>query len=156
MPMKIVAVESHVVSLPFDMGGPHTSFAGVPWTHLDILLVRVETSDGFVGWGEAFGHVAIPATKAALDGIVAPMVLGRDAQDIAQLSDDTLKAVHLLGRNGPFVFAYSGIEIALWDIAGQRAGLPLHRLLGSTGSHDTIAAYASLLRYTDLPLVKKM
>ena len=63
--VKIVSVESSVISLPFEMGGPHTSFAGKPWTHLDILLVRVETEDGLVGWGEAFGHAAIPSTRAA-------------------------------------------------------------------------------------------
>ena len=77
--MKISAVETSVVAVPFEMGGPHPRFAGRPWTHLEILLVRVETEDGLVGWGEAFGHAAIPSTRAALDTIVAPLVIGRDA-----------------------------------------------------------------------------
>ena len=51
------------------------TFAGKAWTHLDILLVRVETDEGLLGWGEAFGHAGIQATRAALDGIVAPLVL---------------------------------------------------------------------------------
>jgi len=153
--MRIAAVESCVVSLPYDMGGPWPSFAGKPWTHLEILLVKVETDEGVVGWGEAFGHAAISATKAALDTIVAPLVIGRDAEDINGLSRDILHAVHLLGRNGPFVFAYSGIEIALWDIRGKKAGQPLHRLLGSKGERAEIGAYASLLRYGDLTLVAK-
>ena len=151
--MKIVAIETSVVSLPFEMGGPHPSFAGVPWTKLDILLVKVETEDGLIGWGECFGHVSIPATKTALDTVVAPLVLGRDAANIQALSDFVLPAVHLLGRNGPFVFAYSGIEIALWDLAGKRTGQPLHRLLGSEGSQNALPAYASLLRYGDPKLV---
>lgn len=153
--MKIIEIETSVVSLPFEMGGPHASFAGVPWTNLDILLVRVETADGIVGWGEAFGHVAIPSTKAALDTVVAPLVLGRDSSDIAAMSSDVLQAVHLLGRNGPFVYAYSGIEIALWDIAGKRAGQPLHRLLGSTADPGPLPAYASLLRYGSDDLVAR-
>ena len=153
--MKIIEIETSVVSLPFEMGGPHASFAGVPWTHLDILLVRVETADGIVGWGEAFGHVAIPSTKAALDTVVAPLVLGRDSSNIAAISSDVLQAVHLLGRNGPFVYAYSGIEIALWDIAGKRAGKPLHRLLGSTADPGPLPAYASLLRYGSDDLVAR-
>ena len=144
--MKITAVESSVVSLPFDMGGPHPRFAGQEWTRLDILLVRVETEDGLVGWGEAFGHAAIPATRAALDTIVAPLVLGRDAGAIASLTRQVLHATHLLGRNGPFVYAFSGIEIALWDLAGKRAGQPLFRLLGG-GACDGLDAYASLLSY---------
>ena len=153
--MKIIEIETSVVSLPFEMGGPHASFAGVPWTNLDILLVRVETADGIVGWGEAFGHVAIPSTKAALDTVVAPLVLGRDSSNIAAISSDVLQAVHLLGRNGPFVYAYSGIEIALWDIAGKRAGKPLHRLLGSTADPGPLPAYASLLRYGSDDLVAR-
>lgn len=153
--MKIAAVESCVVSLPYDMGGPHPAFAGKPWSRLEILLVKVETDTGLVGWGEAFGHAAIPATRAALDNIVAPLVIGRDADDIDALTRDVLHSVHLLGRNGPFVYAYSGIEIALWDIRGKKAGQPLHRLLRADCAPRELEAYASLLYYGDPALVAK-
>ena len=136
------------------MGGPPSRFAGKPWTHMEILLVRVETEDGIVGWGEAFGHAAISSTRAALDTIVAPLVVGRDADDIEALSRDILHSVHLLGRNGPFVYAYSGVEIALWDIRGKRLGQPVHELLGGSSSTE-LDAYASLLPYGDPGLVKK-
>ena len=59
--MLITAIESSVISLPFKMGGPYPLFAGQPWDHLDILVVKIETDDGLVGWGEAFGHTAIDA-----------------------------------------------------------------------------------------------
>jgi L-alanine-DL-glutamate epimerase-like enolase superfamily enzyme len=119
-------------------------------------MVRVETEDGLVGWGEAFGHAAIPSTRAALDTIVAPLVVGRDADDIDGLSRSILHAVHLLGRNGPFVYAYSGIEIALWDIRGKRAGKPLHALLGDKGKgRNELDAYASLLWYAETDVVAK-
>ena len=150
--MKITSIELSVVALPFSMGGPTPLFAGKPWTHLEILLVRVETEDGLVGWGEAFGHAAIPTTKAALDSIVAPLVVGRDAGDINALTRDILHSVHLLGRNGPFVYAFSGIEIALWDILGKRAGQPLYRLLGGRQCTQ-LAAYSSLLPYGNPALV---
>ncbi|GJD52519.1 D-galactarolactone cycloisomerase [Methylobacterium crusticola] len=152
--MRITGVESQVVSLPFGMGGPPPSFAGKAWTHLDILLVRVATDEGLVGWGEAFGHAGIQATRAALDGIVAPLVLGRGAGDIAGLTREVLHAVHLLGRNGPFVFAFSGVEIALWDLAGKRSGQPLAGLLGG-GARGDLPAYASLLAYGDPALVRR-
>jgi D-galactarolactone cycloisomerase len=144
--VDIVSVETRVVSLPFTMGGPHSYFAGQLWDHMEILLVRVETDDGLVGWGEAFGHAAIPSTKAALDSIVAPLVIGRDSADIEGITRDVLSAVHLLGRNGPFVFAFSGIEIALWDIRAKRAGKPLHALLGKAEKTE-LECYSSLLRY---------
>ena len=153
--MLITAVESSVVSVPFTMGGPHSSFAGQRWDRMQILLVRVETADGLVGWGEAFGHAAIASTKAALDSIVAPLVVGRDSSDIAELTRRVLHGVHLLGRNGPFVYAFSGIEIALWDILGKRSGQPLWRLLGGAAPAD-LPAYASLLSYGgDLDLVAR-
>lgn len=153
--MKIVAVESSVVSVPFDMGGPAGRFAGKLWDRMEILLVRVETDDGLVGWGEAFGHAAIAATKAALDGIVAPLVIGADAGDINGLTRRVMHAIHLLGRNGPFVYAFSGIEIALWDLLGKRCGQPVWRLLGGQAP-ARLGAYASLLSYhNDLDLVAR-
>ncbi|WP_431281288.1 mandelate racemase/muconate lactonizing enzyme family protein [Humitalea sp. 24SJ18S-53] len=153
--MLITAIESSVVALPFSMGGPHPLFAGQPWDRLEILLVRVETDDGLVGWGEAFGHAAIPATKAALDSIVAPLVVGRDAGDIAAITRQVLHGVHLLGRNGPFVFAFSGIEMALWDLLGKRSGQPLWRLLGGS-KPGLLDGYSSLLSYGgDLALVAR-
>jgi L-alanine-DL-glutamate epimerase-like enolase superfamily enzyme len=144
--MLITAIETSVVSLPFSMGGPHPLFAGQPWDELEILLVKVETADGLVGWGEAFGHAAIAATKAALDTVVAPLVIGQDAGDIQALTRRVLHTVHLLGRNGPFVYAYAGIEIALWDLLGKRTGQPIWRLLGGS-QPNRLDAYASLLSY---------
>ena len=47
--MKITAIETSVISLPFTMDGPHNRFAGQLWDHLEILLVKVETEDGLVG-----------------------------------------------------------------------------------------------------------
>jgi L-alanine-DL-glutamate epimerase-like enolase superfamily enzyme len=148
--VKIIAVESRIVSLPFDMGGPPALFAGQVWDRMEILMVRVETADGLVGWGEGFGHAAISSTRAALDSIVAPLVIGRNSADIEGITGHVLPAVHLLGRNGPFVFAFSGVEIALWDIAGKRAGKPVHALLGDSAKTETktgLECYASLLRY---------
>jgi len=128
--MKITAIETSVIALPFTMDGPHNRFAGQLWDHLEILLVKVETEDGLVGWGEAFGHAAIASTKAAIDSILAPLMLGRDATDINGITRAVLHSTHLLGRNGSFVYGFSGIEIALWDLAGKRANLPVWQLLG--------------------------
>jgi D-galactarolactone cycloisomerase len=149
--MRIVSIETSIVALPFDMGGPAPYFAGQLWNHMEILLVRVETEDGYVGWGEAFGHASTATTKVAIDTIVAPLVLGRNSADIEGITRDILPAVHLLGRNGPFVFGFSGIEIALWDIRGKRAGQPLHALMGGAKKAE-LDCYASLLRYGNVEL----
>ncbi|HEY3064928.1 MAG TPA: mandelate racemase/muconate lactonizing enzyme family protein [Methylomirabilota bacterium] len=150
--MKITRVETIVVKVPYRHGGPPTGFGGRVWTTLDTLLVRVETDDGLTGWGEAFGYNVIPATKAAIDELIAPLVVGRDAGAIADLSLYLQRTLHNFGRGGPAIYGVSGIDIALWDIAGKAAKRPLHRLLGHAG-RDAIPAYASLMRYGDPALV---
>src|SRR5258708_15798575 len=80
--------------------------------------------------------------------MVAPLALGRDARDITKLSRDLQQELHLFGRYGITIFALSGLDIALWDIAGKAANLPLHRLLGGAG-RERLPAYASLLKYRD-------
>ena len=153
--MKIAAIETIVVRLPYTQDGPPSGFGGKVWTTLDTLLVRVETDQGIVGWGEGFGYNCIAATKAAIDTQIAPLAIGRDARDIAGISRSLQQALHLFGRTGPVTFGLSGLDIALWDIAGKAAGLPVHRLLGGA-SHTSVPTYASMLRYTDPKIVAKV
>jgi len=152
--LKITAITTVALGLPYDMGGPKPQFAGRTRSVIDLLLVRVDTDAGITGWGEAFGYAVWPATQTAIEKIVAPLCLGRDASDIAGLMLELQKKLHLIGRTGPVVYALSGLDIALWDIAGKAAGKPLYALLG-TRSHEGLPAYASLLRYGDLQLVER-
>jgi L-alanine-DL-glutamate epimerase-like enolase superfamily enzyme len=144
--MKITAVETTVVSMPMRINGPAPKMGGIPRTSMEILLVRVDTDKGITGWGEAFGHRAIPTTRTAIDVLIAPLCIGRDPAAIGEISLDIQHALHGGGRNGPVIYGLSGIDIALWDIAGKVAGLPLYRLLGGSERAD-VPAYASLLRY---------
>jgi D-galactarolactone cycloisomerase len=144
--MKITSVRAQIVRLPYANDGGKREIAGRLATTLDVLLVRLDTDDGLTGWGEAFGHAVIPATRSALETLVAPLLLGRDAADIESLMQDLSQRLHIFGRNGPVVYALSGVDIALWDLAGKRAGLPLYRLLGGAARAD-VSVYASLLRY---------
>src|SRR5262245_49438650 len=144
--MKITRVETAVVNLPMLIDGATPMLGGQARTSIDMLLVRVDTDDGVSGWGEACGHRVFPATRAAIDTLLGPMCVGRDATQIAAIHDDAERTLHGVGRNGPVLYALSGIDIALWDIAGKAAGLPLYRLLGGSARAD-LPAYASLLRY---------
>lgn len=148
--MKIAHVETIWISIPFNHGGPSSGFFahGVNWNNLDTLIVKVETDTGLIGYGEAFGYACIPATKAALDHMIAPRVVGQDATRIAHITETLQRSLHNFGRYGPTLFAISGLDIALWDIAGKAAGLPLHRLLGGP-AREKLPVYASLLRYRD-------
>ena len=146
--MKITAISSILARIPFRTVGAPPMLAGQPRTHMDVLFVKVETDEGLVGWGEAFGHASILGTKATLDTLVAPGFIGRDPTDINGLMGEMQQKLHIFGRNGAVVYALSGIDIALWDIAGKRAGLPLYQLLGGSARQE-LTAYASLMRYSD-------
>src|SRR5262245_56056907 len=54
--MKITRVESLVLNLPMVIDGPPPMLGGRARTSIDMLLVRIETDAGVVGWGESFGH----------------------------------------------------------------------------------------------------
>ena len=144
--MKITRIETIVLNLPMLIDGATPMLGGRARTSIDMLLVRIDTDAGITGWGEAFGHRIFPATRAAIDTLLGPMCVGRDASQIAALNDDLQRALHGVGRNGATIYALSGIDVALWDIAGKAAGLPLYRLLGGS-RRDDLPAYASLLRY---------
>jgi len=151
--MKISSISTLLIHIPYETGGA-TQLAGQSWTHMAILLVKVETDEGVTGWGEGFGHAIAAATKATLDTMVAQHFIGRDPTDISGLMAEMFQKLHLFGRNGSVIYALSAIDIALWDIAGKRAGLPLHRLLGGAQQRE-VEAYASLLRYGEPALVAK-
>lgn len=153
--MKITEVETMLLRLPFRHSGPPTGFGGKLWTTLDTLLVRVTTDEGVTGWGEAFGYNVNEGTKATLDTLIAPLCIGRDPLAIGALIADLQRKLHLFGRGGPVTYGLSGIDIALWDIAGKSAGLPLCRLLGGAARRQ-VRAYASLLRYGDAAVTARI
>ena len=70
--MKITRIETIVVTMPMVIdAGAVPMQGGRPRTAIDMLLVRVDTDAGITGWGEAFGHRIFPATRAAIDTVVA-------------------------------------------------------------------------------------
>ena len=143
--LKISEVKTLQLQVPFT-GVARTGIDSASATDMAILLVRVSTEDGLVGWGEAFGHGCCPATQSAIDTLIAPALLGADATDIAAISQAMQRRFHLFGRTGPVRYGLAGVDIALWDLAGKAVGLPLYRLLGG-GARHSVPAYASLERY---------
>lgn len=150
--MKITRVDSILAKLPF---APQSAGSGgrMQLQTMDTLFIRVETDDGMIGWGEGFGLKVAATTKTALDTLIAPLCIGRDPAAIDPLTKELQYRLHNYGRNGPVMFGIAGINIALWDIAGKIARLPLYRLLGGT-PRDDVTAYASLWRYGEAGAVR--
>ncbi len=137
--MKIAAVE--VFGAVNDLAGRVWN-PKIRWLQKHSVLVRVRTDQGVSGFGECWCFDRRPDALAAfLVHEVAPRILGCDAaapEGIAELLGDTTT---LSARHGIMASAVSGIDIALWDIAGKARELPLWRLLG--GERPEVAVYAS-------------
>ena len=107
----------------------------------DAVLVKVETDEGLVGWGEAH-HGRCPGAIAKLiDTTLSELVLGMDPLDVNGVWARVYRmqlASH--GMGAAAAMALSGLDIALWDIRGKSTGWPIYRLLG--GGPRAIPAYA--------------
>jgi muconate cycloisomerase len=124
--VKITAVKTTPLALAFRE--PY-HWAGRVDRAAPVVLVEVSTDEGLTGVGESVSAFPAEGTIAALQG-VAPLFVGQPVFDIERL---VTKARHLGSFNHtPWHanFVLSGLEMALWDILGQAAGWPVHRLLG--------------------------
>ena len=126
--MKIAHVISHVLQydMPEELGYSQQYYA-----RRSAHLVEVRTDDGLTGWGECFGpgNVAI-ANKAIVEKVIAPMLLGRDPLDREVIWHTVYNLLRDHGQKGMPLQALSGVDIALWDLAGKIAGQPVCKLMG--------------------------
>lgn len=96
--------------------------------HPNVLWVQVYSEDGLVGLGETF---YLPgAVEAVIHDAVAAFVLGRSACEIESIWDQVFSYCNFFGYAGAEMRALSALDIALWDLAGQRTGQPIYNLLG--------------------------
>jgi D-galactarolactone cycloisomerase len=163
--VKIQRVEAFPISLPRDRARA-TGTAGSPtalqpgaaplrWSstvrtvyseRFETTLVRVTLDDGRTGWGEAQAPVA-PRVAATIAGdILAPVLQGAPftgaRADIEHLWNEMFDCMRVRGQTGGFMLdAIAGVDLALWDLAGQIAQQPVARLLASDRS--TVPAYLS-------------
>ena len=153
--MKIRSVETRVVEIPFSDGGRGEGITPTTWRTLETVLIRIEDTDGNVGWGEAFGYFIADAASSVVERLLKPMLEGTIIESIAQWNRRVQQQLHLFGRYGVTMFAISGVDTALWDLAAKRAGLPLHAFLGD-GARISMPTYASLVRYADTDIAPRI
>ncbi|NRB19742.1 MAG: mandelate racemase/muconate lactonizing enzyme family protein [Rhodobacteraceae bacterium] len=155
--MRIKSVKAWWVQIPIAMDKQHVSDFG-RLRSFDAAILRIETDDGLVGWGEgknAAGSAGHYSTLVhLLNHEFGPTLIGRDPADVTYIWEDLYNGVRSekaaaagqampeLARRGLTVAAISAIDIALWDILGKSQGQPVWKLLGGRKS-DRLPAYAS-------------
>jgi L-rhamnonate dehydratase len=142
--MIITAVEALLLKQPGELD---TTIAD---GSQDALIIRVSTDEGITGIGEVDSNPTVvkaiveapPSHKTACG--LRSLLIGQDPGDIAGLWQRMYRGSLYYGRRGAALHAISGIDIALWDIAGQAQGKPIHALLGGM-KRERVKAYASTL-----------
>jgi L-rhamnonate dehydratase len=140
--MRITHVEGIILRLPVRQA--------VADGTQDDLLIRIETDEGIVGYGEVDSSPEVG--KAAIDAEMShgtcyglrEVLIGMDPFDIEQIWEVMYRKTNYYGRLGVVMHAMSGVDMALWDILGKAAGKPIHKLLGGSFRED-VPAYASML-----------
>ena len=138
--MKITAITAIPLSFRLPAGKTVTMGIGST-TKRDTIIVRVETSEGITGYGEAHPGRSPGAVVSIIHNTLAPMLIGMKATDcvgVWQRVHRMQLSSHGVGSGASL--GLSGIDMALWDIRGKAANMPLYELLG--GSKKRIPAYA--------------
>lgn len=147
--MEITRITSHVLQyeMPEKLG-----YSQQYYSMRTAHLVEVETDEGVTGWGECFGpgNIAI-ANKGIVEKVIQPMILGMDPMDRDVIWHKVYNLMRDHGQKGMPLQSLSGVDIALWDIAGKVAGLPIHKLIG--GAHRTsVSCYGYGMMLRDEPV----
>ncbi|SHG26762.1 galactonate dehydratase [Kaistia soli DSM 19436] len=109
--------------------------------HGHATLVRIDTDEGIVGYGEANPDAGAGAIVGLINDLKRELI-GEDPRNV-DYCWDKLRRNHVFSgaQSGIFLIALSGIEIALWDIAAKAAGQPLYRMFGGK-YRDKVRLYA--------------
>src|SRR5437867_7308812 len=112
------------------------------------LWVRISTDNALVGLGETY---YLPrAVSAIIHDVFAPLLIGRNALDIENHWNNLFSLVNFCGFAGAEMRAISALDIALWDLAGQQDGQPIHALLGGR-SRERVPIYNTCVGYGKYP-----
>ncbi|MGE5639035.1 MAG: mandelate racemase/muconate lactonizing enzyme family protein [Clostridia bacterium] len=138
--MRITDVQAFPTSFPIPEANRVALGIGTA-VKRDAVIVKVSTSAGITGWGEAHHGRAHTAVAKLIETTLKQLILGMDAHDVTGIWDRIYRfqlASHGMGAGASL--AMSGIDMAVWDVRGKALGLPLYRLLG--GARRAIPAYA--------------
>lgn len=143
--MRITEVKTELLRMPLPrpmQAASSSSKKGGPVTHINMPIVFITTEDGTRGVGYAWSLLGgATATRCVLQDDFAPLLMDEDALDHERLWHKLYKRLQSVGRRGLVTQAQAAVDLALWDIKGKAAGLPVYKLLG--GCRESAPVYGS-------------
>ncbi|QND38084.1 mandelate racemase/muconate lactonizing enzyme family protein [Rhizobium leguminosarum bv. viciae] len=139
---------SDVVAHPLSQMLPKPTVTSRGTYHkVSMVLIEVRTDAGIVGVGEVLARFSPKAYAELIETSLKPRLIGQDARNIGALWQSMRRS--LSGRaGGMLIEAIAGVDIALWDIMGKAAGMPIAKLLGGIG-REAIEVYAAAVNWVD-------
>ena len=134
--MKITAIRPYFYEVPLAIP---ISDARNTITKRSCVLLRISTDEGVTGWGEAASFAGCGELVVDVIKFFEVRLIGQDPSMISRIYDDSYHGSQHFGRRGLVICALSGIDVALWDILGKVAKLPLYKILGA--SRDSVDFY---------------
>ena len=147
MPVRIKREEAYLGSLP-DSADPQAYFLRPPYralysAYFETAFVKLTTSEGLIGWGEALAPVAPETVQVIVEQLLAPALIGRDPLDGNVLWNVMYDLMRERGYYGGFMLdAISACDTALWDLRGKILSQPVFQLLGGA-FRDSVPCYVS-------------
>lgn len=137
--MKIKRIKVGLYRIPLAIALSDSTHGEIPF--FELIAVRIDDEDGLEGVGYTYSvGVGGRAIYSLVEHDLKPMLMNEDSSRIEHLWQKMWWRLHFAGRGGHASFAIAAVDIALWDLAGKRAKLPLWRLLG--GHNPRIKVYA--------------
>ena len=135
--MKITGVDTAILRIPTRKP------IALDFPHHSLVVAHVRTDEGVTGLGYtlAFGGGGVESIQVYLATRLAPLLIGQDPLLVERLWERMYRTDRGIKRQGVAAYALSALDIALWDIVGKAAGLPLFKLWGAVT--DRVAAYGS-------------
>ena len=146
--IKITGIETDVLRRP--AGAPYYDAIHTFGTGIGSVALRIRTDAGITGWASSsFGMIAggPRVVQTILEEEVKPVLLGKDPAFPRRIRADLWKALEYQGVGGATQFAIAAVDIAIWDILGKNANLPVYKMVGAF--RDRMPVYSMCGWYYD-------
>ncbi|WP_120496030.1 hypothetical protein [Kiloniella sp. EL199] len=150
--MKITGVKSYILSYELD---EPLGYSQKYYRKRTAHIVEVTTDEGVTGIGECFGPGGVAlVNKTIVEEVIQPLIVGMDPRDREVIWNTVYNDIRDHGQKGMPIQALSGVDIALWDIAGKITGQPLYQLVGGA-FRDKINVYGYGMMLQQVPDLEK-